>query len=216
VGVSPVLHTDDVLVAFNQGTETTTRLVLVIEGLNVANEESDSTGFLNRSKLGFKPLHVVAGVFSHSPDPPVVGVHRLSVKSNYSSSGSHQVSVGLLEVGHEVPVLCELINGILTNPIYPLVFESVDVDVSVGLLEAFNVHGPSVMITLRRVNGDRSIFESVFNHLSDLQGVVSHLGLSVIVRIVGRVVSSPQHDNWLNDISHMVKHALESKLRQVA
>lgn len=175
MGVSPELHTDNVLVTFHQGTETASRLVLEISRLNVANKVSYSSSFLNSTEFVFKPLHVVSRVFFHSKHPPVLLVHGLSVDGNNLSSRGNQSSIRFLKVSDEIPVFSKLINCVLSNPFDPRVFKSVDVVVAVRVSKVLYVDRPSVVVTLGGVDSDRSILEGSFNHLSNLEGVVGHL-----------------------------------------
>lgn len=188
---------------------------MIVEWLNMSNQISNTSSLLNSRKFIFKPLHVVSRILTHAKDPPVLSVHGLSIKSNDSGSRSNKLSIRKLKVSDEVTIFSKFINCVLSDPIDPGVFESIDVCVTVGGLKVFYVDRPSVVISLNRVNSNRAILESVFNHLSNLKSVVRHLFRSVHVSIVRRVITSPEHKVRLYYVTHMFEHVLQSNLRKV-
>jgi hypothetical protein len=151
---------------------------------------------------------MMARIASTSPDPPVVGVHGLSVDCNYFSSRSYQGAIRFLHVSTEVAVLSEFVNCVLTDPVYPLVFEPVDVIITIGSFKVFHIDWPSVVIALGGVNSDGCIFESVLNHFSNLESVVGHLFRSVSIGVMRRVVASPKHDIGLYNVTNVLEQTL--------
>jgi len=74
-----------------------------------------------------------------------------------------------------------------------MVFQIDNRAVLTSFVKVLNVYWPSVVVTLNRVDSNRLVLESVFNHLSGLEIIVRHLNLSISHSIVRGVISCPEN-----------------------
>jgi hypothetical protein len=84
----------------------------------------------------------------------------------------------------------------------------VDWVVRVGLSEVLVVHGPGIVVTGRRVHRNVHSFESLLDLTSNELSVHSDLFISVVPRIMGTIVTSPEDRVNLMCLDNMFKHVL--------
>ena len=65
------------------------------------------------------------------------------------------------------------------------------------------------MITLDREHSDIFPLKCILDHLTDYDGVVCALDLSIVPYVMGRIISSPEHHVWAQFSFDVVKHGLE-------
>ena len=84
------------------------------------------------------------------------------------------------------------------------------------MLEVLHIYWPRVVVSLDWIDRNVSIFESSLNHLSDVEGRVSHVDIVILPDIMWRVISSPEQNVRVDLSLNEVKHAVEDNRGDVA
>jgi hypothetical protein len=145
---------------------------------------------------------------------PILVVASLSIDAN-DLSIREDPAILKLQGGRIVPILSELMQSLIIEPVSPRPREPINRLIDVLCREVLHVHGPCIVVALDRVDGNIWRVEDSLDGESDIFGSIAHFKDIVRPHVVRGIVACPEEDVGLYYISHILKHVIESSRRKI-